>query len=749
MGQKISTLFNSVCNRSALRRLRNATSTCDNIEEHSSNLQPYHKRRIRYFDIWMPSNHEKDVVLVWLDEQIDIDVENVTKMKALFQKVNDQTLLFSNENHFIEFVETLTNERVFLIISGQVSVHILSFVHTKEHIHAIYIFCMDEDHFKGLIGKYSKLRGVYNHNVRLILDVQKDISIYQKQSMKFHSLSKDEQESLITLTLDSTLFLWSYLLKEILINTDTTNDAKEIMLAYCHSQYESNDSILAEINEFDKYYQSSNAIEWYTKDSFVYRLVNKFIRTENIDALLNLKFFIVDLSTCLKSKWEQDYNQQTREPFKVYRGAYLTNTETEKLKPDTLISPNGYFSTSESLETASIYAVNTIFEIDIDPSVRNIIFASIAEYSQFPEEQEILFDLGCTFKIVHVYHDDSIKRLIVKMVGVNEGEKFAGDFMKTLKVRKKNNRHFDGLMNDFVHKLGYERGMRLYEHFLRLSTTDVQRILNNCFRFISLYKKYCDASNVIILYGCFGWFFTQRGEYDLAIEYCNRALSIVEKNSSNENTTIEIAMIHNTIGWSYYEKENYDRALFWCQKAAEIFKHCSYTEDSKYVRVLRSEQKLQKSPSRNHVEYAEILTNIGCIYFKKNYFDEAISYCKISTNTLERCDHEIIFERDNNSVVASSYEIDNHHETIAANHEVFADIYYSKENYFLALEYYQKAQDIFLKITPKIPICLQRSPSIFGRNLRRLQNSIRITEKNLIASKKRTSEATKQITTTA
>jgi tetratricopeptide (TPR) repeat protein len=245
---------------------------------------------------------------------------------------------------------------------------------------------------------------------------------------------------------------------------------------------------------------------------------------------------------------------------------------------------------------------------------------------------------------------------------------------------------------------------------------------------------------VVILNGCFGWFFTQRGEYDLAIEYCNRALSLVEGNSSNDNKTIEIAMIHNTMGWSYYEKENYDSALFWCQKAAEIFKHCSYAEDSKYVRVLRSEQKLKKSPSRNDVEYAEILTNIGCIYFKKNDFDKAISYCKISINTLERSDHETIFERDNTPLVASSYEVDNHHETIAANHEVFADIYYSKENYFLALEYYQKARDIFLKITPKIPICLQRSPSIFGRNLKRLQNSIRITEQNLIANKKRTSE---------
>ncbi|CAF3395113.1 unnamed protein product [Rotaria sp. Silwood2] len=712
MGQKISILYNYVCNLISSKRSQNVSSADNKIEEGSFILSQPPRRRINQFDIWTPCNHEKDLILVWMDEQIDIDSKNTMQMKILLNKVNEHTLLFSNKDRFVKFVETLTHETIFLIISGQVSADILSFANSNEQIHAIYIFCMQDDYYKNLIDHYSKLHHAYNNHVELILEVQKGIDIYKKQSMKFNSLSKDEQESISNLSLESALFLWSYVVKEILINTDKSDDAKQVMLAHCRSQYPSGDPMLAQIDKFEKNYQSKDAIEWYTKDSFVHKLVNKLIRIENIDALLHLKFFIVDLSACLKMKWEQDYSHRSYESIKVFRGAQLTNTEIEKLKPDCLISPNGYFSMSESLETASMFAGNTLFEIDIDPLVGNLIFANIAEYSQFPQEQEILFDLGC--------------------------EQLANDFFKTIKEKKKSNGYVDGLINDVVHKIGYEQFIRLYEHFLRLSTADTQKIVKNCFRFVNLYEKCCDASNVAVLYGCFGWFLTQRAEYDSAIASCTRALSLVERTSSNGNMTIEIAMIHNTIGWSYYEKEDYKTALDWCQKARKIFEQCSYVEDSKYVRILRSEQNLKKSPSRNAIEYAEILTNIGCIYYKKNDFVTAIHYCKKSMIILKQCDHKIIFDSHNRKVIASNYEIDNHHETLAANYEVFADVYYKKENYNLALEYYQKAQVIFETITPRIPICLQRSPSIFGRNIKRLQNSIRITERKLVVKNQNT-----------
>lgn len=71
-----------------------------------------------------------------------------------------------------------------------------------------------------------------------------------------------------------------------------------------------------------------------------------------------------------------------------------------------LISSNGYLSTTETLELAEIYSgvdtnqLSIIFEIEITKTAatRNI-FAFIDGYSQFPEERELLFDIGAVFKL--------------------------------------------------------------------------------------------------------------------------------------------------------------------------------------------------------------------------------------------------------------------------------------------------------------------------------------------------------------
>jgi tetratricopeptide (TPR) repeat protein len=680
----------------------------------------------------MPSNDNKDLILIWLDEQIDFDLENTVQMKNLLEQINEHVHFFSNKEEFFNYLSTITNERLFVILSGQFSIDVLPMICDKQEIHALYIFCFEDDRYKHLIDHHSKLRGVFTDHKYLIIEMQKDVRIDMKQTMKFNSFNTEEQKSILDLSLESAEFLWCYLLKDVLVNIDKTVDDKQIMIDYCRSKYETNDKIMKQIEEFEKTYNAEDAIEWYTKDSFVYRLVNKLIRSGNIDALFKLKFFITDLSTQLKLKWENNYRSNQFQSIKVYHGARLTDAEMQKLKPPSLISPNGYMSTSLSFETASIYAVNTIFEIEIDPTVESIIFADIAVYSQFPEEEEVLFDLGCTFRITSVDRDDSNQRLIVKMIAVNEAEKLANTFIQTIKDKKKSKGYLDGLISDFVHKLGYQKGLELYHHFLTLSIDNRQRIMNNCSRYLKLYEKCCDISNVVILYGCFGWFFTQRAEYDLAIEYSNRALSLVEKNPSINNIDIELAMIHNTIGWSYYEKEDYGLALEWCQRAKKMFEDCPYIEYSKYAKVLRSEEKLRQCSSRNDAEYAEILTNIGSIYWKTNHLDMAMTYCKKSMKILENLDTQMVFS-DPHQTTASNKELDNHHETIAANYEVFADIDYQNGNYLRALDYYKKALNIFETITPRIPICLQRSPVIFGRNTQRLQNSIRVIEQKIVA----------------
>jgi hypothetical protein len=465
MGQKLSTLSN--CFRKACcckKKSKQLSELCDTKLD-SSVLLPPLTRRIDYFNLQIPTNHYKDLVLIWLDEKIDVDLENTIQMKNLLEQINEHTQMFSKREEFFNYLSSVTNQIIFLIISGQVSINVLPLIADNQHIHAVYIFCIEDYRYKDSINDYSKLRGVFIDHKNLIQEIHRDIRIYMEQLMKFNLLNTEEQKSIIDLSLESSEFLWCYVVKDVLVNIDTINDAKKIMIDYCRTEYKTNSAMLKQIDDFEENYKPEDAIQWYTKDSFLYRLLNKLIRTENINALFKFKFFITDLSLELKQKWENDYGPNYCESVKLYRGAELTDAERQKLKCGSLISPNGYMSTSMSFETACIYAINTIFEIEINPLVENLIFANIAEFSEFPQEEEVLFDLGCTFRITSVNHDDQNQRLVVKMIAVNEAEKLANTFIKTINEKKKTKGYLDGLISDFVHKLGYQKGLEFYQLF--------------------------------------------------------------------------------------------------------------------------------------------------------------------------------------------------------------------------------------------------------------------------------------------
>jgi hypothetical protein len=58
---------------------------------------------------------------------------------------------------------------------------------------------------------------------------------------------------------------------------------------------------LANINDFDNNYTFDNVLKWYTKDSFVFRLVNRAFRTQNIHLILcKFQYFIILLHDKLK-----------------------------------------------------------------------------------------------------------------------------------------------------------------------------------------------------------------------------------------------------------------------------------------------------------------------------------------------------------------------------------------------------------------------------------------------------------------
>lgn len=62
------------------------------------------------------------------------------------------------------------------------------------------------------------------------------------------------------------------------------------MLDASREYYRDNRSELERINQFERTYRCEDAIQWYTKNSFVYRLINKALRTKDIEQLYIIRY---------------------------------------------------------------------------------------------------------------------------------------------------------------------------------------------------------------------------------------------------------------------------------------------------------------------------------------------------------------------------------------------------------------------------------------------------------------------------
>ena len=113
----------------------------------------------------------------------------------------------------------------------------------------------------------------------------------------------------------------------------------------------------------------------------------------------------MDLSEQLEIKYQQ-LKQKQEGPLKLYRGLKLSRDEVENFQRSigNLISTNGYLSTSSDRAVAYGFAskaakregvVRALFEYEVDlATVQNIVIADIREFSAFPEEAEVLVDIG-------------------------------------------------------------------------------------------------------------------------------------------------------------------------------------------------------------------------------------------------------------------------------------------------------------------------------------------------------------------
>lgn len=137
--------------------------------------------------------------------------------------------------------------------------------------------------FKDLSQKYEKIVGIYNERSSLMNSVKQNVELLQKQLDTFSIYNEHREKATRNLSEEEAEFLWFQMFKDVILRMSRDNHAQQQLTQFCSHYYRGSKKELGFINEFVGDYTSDKSIYWYTRQTFLYKLVNKALRTEDIE----------------------------------------------------------------------------------------------------------------------------------------------------------------------------------------------------------------------------------------------------------------------------------------------------------------------------------------------------------------------------------------------------------------------------------------------------------------------------------
>ncbi|CAF3448857.1 unnamed protein product [Rotaria sp. Silwood2] len=331
-------------------------------------------------------------------------------------------------------MQTLETQRtddtkILLVLPAHLASELLPVVHDIEEIVGICLQCLTTDvtvnDCQPLFNIYPKLLGVYEL-VEALISIPQHVESLSKKTYVYYLFDKDLQ-SILDLSKHYKWFTANRVCKEKRIRRVPADELnKKNFLDICRSIYALDPIQLNHIVEFERTYRSEDVLKWYSKDCFLYKVINNLYRSDTVCSDSLTEYVANDLTFNLHLLWQEQraqYLAVSSTPIHLYRGLCVPDIEIDRIKASVgnYVLFNGFLSTSKSYEIARIFARNVLCEIEVDPQLDNIIFADITQYSNF-DEQEVLFDLGSTFFLSSVHYDEENELWKIKLIGASESE---------------------------------------------------------------------------------------------------------------------------------------------------------------------------------------------------------------------------------------------------------------------------------------------------------------------------------------
>ncbi|CAF1353088.1 unnamed protein product [Adineta steineri] len=583
----------------------------------------------------------EELRLIWLDENINDTDESIQAQKLLLEH-NGAAHFYTDPCLCINFLKVTKNEHILFIASDVLAQHIPQEIYHFPSIIRVFILYTNYKNRISWIEESKKPFERFFNQDSLLQSVFQTINCLEKQRIHFSFLSG---EQILARAKDSASFFWHRMLLYVLQQMPQDEKSKQEMIEQCQACYKFNEIQLKNIKDFQDNYNREKAIEWYTKDCFLYRLLNTALRTENIELLYLFRFYIIDLCWEIEQEYKKIENICDLSP--LYRGQIIPIRQLEALKNNVgkMISVNGFMSASRDINVARCFTdqnntwdgfCSVLFEITLDPSVRTAVFADIGQKSCMKDEKEVLFTLNSLFRILSVDFDSKLGTWNIKLITEDENVEnverhfeyiqegieyyspviyFGRILFYDLDRKDYTKIYFEKLLKSlppdhpdipFVYKW---MGFLHCKTKLNLAATYYEKAYT--LRLKILPKDHLHIANSL---HDFAHLAEEKKEFGQALKYYEEALSIYDSNCNNVCRYKASAM--KDMGVVYKKKGELKSALDYSFRALEIF---------------------QSILPERHPQIYACLIYIGDIYFDQGNIDKALDYYHKSLQIVEQC----------------------------------------------------------------------------------------------------------------
>ena len=374
----------------------------------------------------------ENMIGIWLDSTSnELNGDNEHTIIQLQNTINF-VKIFDDAEKCLNFINSIQNEKIFLIISGSLGPTFAPLVKNLTQIDSIYIFCKRRSKHILWSRQYHTIKAV-GSNIKFISRcILRDVNQCESDLVRLSIVSDNSPMTINERTLS---YVFTRLIKEMLCNSKYTGKEHKQLVNYCRESYKNIDHELNTIDEFERNYHGTSSIDWYNRRCFLRFMIAKAFRIYDIQLIIKMGYFIRNLQHEIEQIYSQADNCQT---LSVYRAQNVSLNELDNFKRSKgyILSFNSFLSATifedVSLENArrgqnNCDTVGILFRIQIDSRNCSTPFVCLEEN----ENNEILFSLNANFTIDAVQEIDT-RIWKIDLTLVDEDDRYMKQFVDSI-----------------------------------------------------------------------------------------------------------------------------------------------------------------------------------------------------------------------------------------------------------------------------------------------------------------------------